>query len=153
MKKLLAIGGVIVIIFILIIVLVNKSNETKLKDNPYDTDELRDSTINLIGNKNYSNIILPAELEKKISSGDAVTAYFFSPECGYCLEMTPVLMPIADDMDVHVEQYNLLEYTKEAAAYNIEATPTLIYFKDGVEVNRMVGAQSESSIRSFFSEY
>ena len=38
MKKLLAIGGVIVAVFILIIVLTNKSNESKLKDNPYGTD-------------------------------------------------------------------------------------------------------------------
>lgn len=153
MKKLLAIGGVIVVIFILIVVLTNKSNETKLKDNPYDTDQLRNSTIDLIGNKNYNNIILPDELEKKISSGEPVTAYFFSPECGYCMEMTPILMPIAKDMNVNVDQYNLLEYTNQAAPYAIEATPTLIYFKDGEEVGRLVGAHPEENIRTFFAEH
>ena len=110
MKKLLVIGGVIVAIFILIVVLTNKSNEAKLKDNPYGTDNLKQSTIDLIGNEHYSNIILPDELDKKIDSGDPVTAYFFSPECGYCMEMTPVLMPIAKEMDVTVHQYNLLEF-------------------------------------------
>lgn len=153
MKKLLVIGGVIVVIFILIVVLTNKSNETKLKDNPYDTDQLRNSTIDLIGNKDYNNIILPDELEKKISSGEPVTAYFFSPECGYCMEMTPILMPIAKDMNVNVDQYNLLEYTNQAAPYGIEATPTLIYFKDGEEVGRLVGAHPEENIRTFFAEY
>lgn len=153
MKKLLAIGGVIVVIFILIIVLTNKSNETKLKDNPYGTDKLDTATIGLIGNENYSNIILPDELEKKISSGEAVTAYFFSPTCSYCMEMTPRLMPIAKDMNVHVDQYNLLEYGDQAASYGIESTPTLIYFKDGEEVGRLVGAHPEENIRAFFSEY
>lgn len=153
MKKLLAIGGVIVVIFILIVVLTNKSNETKLKDNPYDTDQLEKSTIDLIGNKNYNNIILPDELEKKVTSGDSVTAYFFSPLCGYCQEMTPVLMPIAEEMDVNVHQYNLLEYPEQASPYGIEATPTLIHFKDGEEVGRMVGAQPEDNIRAFFNEF
>lgn len=153
MKKLLAIGGVIVVIFILIVVLVNKSNEAKMNENPYDTDQLNTATIDLIGNKNYNNIILPDELEEKIASGDPVTAYFFSPLCSYCMEMTPILMPTAKDMNVTVHQYNLLEYEKQAASYGIEATPTLIQFKDGKEVGRMVGAQPEDNIRLFFEEY
>lgn len=153
MKKLLLIGGVVIAIFVLIIVLSNKADESKLKDNPYDTDKLETSTVNLIGNENYSNIILPDELAKKVQDGESVTAYFFSPECSYCLEMTPILMPIAKDMDVTVQQYNLLEYRSEAAPYGIESTPTLIQFKDGKEVGRLVGAQPEENIRTFFNEY
>lgn len=153
MKKLLVIGGVIVAIFILIIVLSNQANKEKLKDNPYGTEKLEQSTISLIGNENYSNIILPDELEKKIKSGEPVTAYFFSPECPYCMEMTPVLMPIAKDMDVDVYQYNLLEFRQQAAPYGIESTPTLIHFKDGQEVGRMVGAQPPVNIRAFFNEF
>ena len=65
MKKLLIIGGVIVAVFILIVVLSNKSNKTKLKDNPYGTDKLSKSTIDLIGNENYNNIVLPKYFSKK----------------------------------------------------------------------------------------
>ncbi|WP_210471282.1 thioredoxin family protein [Sporosarcina sp. 6E9] len=153
MKKLLVIGGIIVAIFILIVVLTNKSNETKLKDNPYGTDKLDPSTINLIGNENYNNIILPDELAKKVKSGEPVTAYFFSPTCPYCMEMTPVLMPIAKEMDVTVYQYNLLEFSPQASSYGIKSTPTLIHFKDGKEVGRMVGGQPAENIRAFFTEY
>jgi thioredoxin 1 len=153
LKKLLVIGGIIVAIFILIVVLSNKSNETKLKENPYGTEKLEQSTINLIGNENYNNIILPDELAKKVKSGDPVTAYFFSPECSYCLEMTPVLMPIAKEMDVTVYQYNLLEFNPQATSYGITSTPTLVHFKDGKEVGRMVGAQPADNIRAFFTEY
>lgn len=153
MKKLLIIGGAVVAIFILIVVLTNMSNETKLKDNPYDTDQLNTATIDLIGNKHYNNIILPDELEKKVASGDPVTAYFFSPLCGYCQEMTPIMMPIANEMDVTVYQYNLLEYPEQAAPYAIEATPTLVHFRDGEEVGRAVGAQPEQNIRAFFDEF
>lgn len=153
MKKLLVIGGVIIAIFVLIFVLSNKADESKLKDNPYGTDKLKKSTVNLIGDKNYNNIILPDELDKKVKAGESVTAYFFSPECSFCLEMTPILMPIAKDMDVTVQQYNLLEFGSEAAPFRIESTPTLIQFKDGEEVGRLVGAHPEENIRAFFDEY
>ena len=153
MKKLLVIGGVIIAIFVLIFVLSNKADESKLKDNPYGTDNLKKSTVNLIGDKNYNNIILPDELDKKVKAGESVTAYFFSPECSFCLEMTPILMPIAKDMDVTVHQYNLLEFGSEATPYGIESTPTLIQFKDREEVGRLVGAHPEENIRAFFDEY
>ncbi len=153
MKKLLLIGGVVVVIFVLIVVLSNKSDETKLKDNPYNTERLDQSSINLIGNENYENIILPDELSKKIEAGESVTAYFFSPKCSYCLEMTPIMMPVAKDMGVTVHQYNLLEFESEAAPYGIQSTPTLVQYKDGQEVGRVVGAQPEENIRAFFNEY
>ena len=37
------------------------------------------------------------------------------------------------------KQFNLLEYQKFAQTYQIESTPTLIYFKDGKEVKRESG--------------
>ncbi|MFS0577254.1 thioredoxin family protein [Sporosarcina sp. 179-K 3D1 HS] len=154
MKKLLLIGGVVIAIFILIVVLSNKSNEVKLKDNPYGTDQLDKSTIALIGNENYKNIIMPEDLFEKVDSGEPVTAYFFSPECQYCMEMTPRMMPIADEMDVHVYQYNMLEFYDAAKErYGIESWPTLVHFRDGKEVGRMSGAQPDENIRMFFNEF
>ncbi|GKV57106.1 hypothetical protein NCCP2222_30530 [Sporosarcina sp. NCCP-2222] len=156
MKKLLIIGGVIIAIFVLIVVLTNQSNKQKLKDNPYGSKELKPSTINLLGNKNYSNIVLPDALMEKIKSGDPVTAYFFSPECPYCMKMTPILMPIAKDKGIHVYQYNLLEFEKESAPYGIESWPALIQYENGKEVGRLVGLppeEPEKAIEEFLKEY
>lgn len=150
MKKLLAIGGIIVVIFALILVLNNQSNKGKLKDNPYGTNNLQQASIDLLDDKNYQNIILPDELKEKIETGEPVTAYFFSPLCSYCKEMTPIMMPIADEMDVDVQQFNVLEFDNESLAYQIEATPTTILFDNGEEVGRMVGGQPEENIRMFF---
>ena len=153
MKKLLVIAGVIIIIFALIVVLSKQSDKATMKDNPYGKDNLDQATKKLIGNKNYNNIILPDELEEKIASGDDVTAYFFSPICGYCLEMTPILMPIAKELDEEVFQYNTLEFNAEAEPYAITGTPALVHFKDGEEVGRMEGLQPEENIRLFFGEF
>ncbi|RUL46520.1 MULTISPECIES: co-chaperone YbbN [Lysinibacillus] len=154
MKKLGIIGAVVIVLFIAIILLTNLSNKDKLTDNPYGTDNLRQSTIDLLDNENYQNIILPEALEEKIAAGGPVVAYMFSPECPHCMKMTPSLMPIADEVGVQVDQLNILEYDKGWNEYNIEATPTLIYFNEGKEVSRLVGdySSNEQVIHDFLGQ-
>ncbi|WOV86596.1 thioredoxin family protein [Sporosarcina oncorhynchi] len=155
MKKLLLIGGIIIVIFGLIVFMNKQANETKLQDSPYGTKDVKQSTIDLIGDKNYQNIVMPDELYEKISSGEEVTAYFFSPECQYCMKMTPILMPIAQENDIHVYQYNMLEFNKESQPYGITSWPTLVHYKDGKEVTRSVGLPEnpEADIQAFFDKY
>lgn len=152
MKKLLIIGGAIASVFILLIVLTNMSNDKKLADNPYGTNDLKQETIDQLDDENYQNIILPDDLQKKIDSGEPVTAYFFSPICVHCKAMTPVLMPVVEDMGVDLVQYNIYEFEQGWEDYMIEATPTMIHFEDGKEVSRMVGNYPEENIREFFNE-
>ncbi|HSP21476.1 MAG TPA: thioredoxin family protein [Planococcus sp. (in: firmicutes)] len=152
MKKMLIIGGVVVAIFALIIVLTNLSNNDKLANNPYDTENLEQPTIDLLTDENYQNIALPNEVDEKIKSGEPTTVYFFSPTCSHCLATTPILMPVADDMDVDVLQYNLLEYEKGWQDYFIEATPTLVHYENGEEIARWVGSQPKENIEEFFNE-
>ena len=144
------IGGIIIVLFVAIIFLNNLSNKDKMSDNPYDKKELDQATIDLIGDENYKNIILPADLDKKIDSGDTVFAYIFSPLCQHCQNFTPKLMPVAEEYDIRINQLNVLEYPDEWDKYNIEATPTLIVFKDGKEVTRLVGDNAEGNVRAFF---
>jgi thioredoxin 1 len=152
MKKLLIIGGIIIAVFALIIVLNNVSNDKKLADNPYGTNELKQETIDQLDDENYQNIILPDDLQEKVDSGEPVTAYFFSPTCPHCKAMTPVLMPVAEEMDADIVQYNVYEFEQGWEDYKIEATPTLIHFEDGKEVARMVGNQPEENIKTFLSD-
>ncbi|WP_203334849.1 thioredoxin family protein [Planococcus beigongshangi] len=152
MKKMLLIGGVVLAIFALIVVLTQMSQKEKLANNPYDTDNLDPATIDQLDDENYQNIVLPDELEDQIASGEATTVYFFSPTCQYCQQTTPVLMPVADDMDVDVLQYNLLEYDQGWQQYNVQSTPTLVHYENGEEVARWVGAQPKENIERFFTE-
>lgn len=128
------------------------SNKDKLAENPYGTNELNQATIDLLTDANYQNIILPEPLQAKIDSGEPVLAYLFSPLCSHCKNMTPKLMPIAEENDVQVDQLNVLEYDQGFTTYNIDSTPTLIYFDNGVEVTRLVGDAPEETIHQFFND-
>lgn len=154
MKKLLIIGSVIVVLFAAIIVLTNVSNKNKLAsaNNPYGDKNLKQETIDQLDDKNYQNIMLPNELDKKIKAGEDVNAYFFSPVCVHCQAFTPVLMPIADDLGVNIAQLNVYEYEDLWKKYNLEATPTFIRFEDGKETARFVGALAEEDLRAFLDK-
>lgn len=153
MKKLLIIGGIVIVFFVAIFALTSASNKSKLADNPYGTDDLHKPTIDLIGNENYDSIVLPDAASKKIESGEPTTVYYFHPECHFCMEMTPVLMPIAKEEGVKVNQFNMLEFKNEAKQYGIESWPTLVQYENGKEVGRLVGLQPEENIHAFFNEF
>lgn len=153
-KKLLIIGSVIVLLFVAIIVLTNVSNKSKLSsaNNPYGDKELKQETIDQLDDKNYQNIMLPDELEKKIKAGEDVNAYFFSPICVHCKAFTPKLMPIAKELGVDIAQINVYEYQELWDKYHIEATPTFIRFEGGKEVKRFEGALPEENLRTFLNK-
>ena len=151
MQKLLIIIGAVVLLFAAIIGLTWYSNSSKLKDNPYDKEDLNQATIDLLDNEHYQSIILPGDLEKKIASGEPTVAYMFSPICEHCKKFTPKLMPIAKELDIEINQLNVLEYDKAWDTYSITGTPTLIYFNEGKEVTRIVGDYDEEDIRAFFN--
>ncbi|MEY9973720.1 thioredoxin 1 [Lysinibacillus sp. RC46] len=154
MKKLLIIGSVIVLLFAVIIVLTKVSNNSKLEnaEKLYGDKELKQETIDQLDDKNYQNIMLPDELEKKIKAGEDVNAYFFSPTCMHCKAFTPELMPIAKELGVDIAQLNVYEYGELGDKYNIEYTPTFIHFEGGKEVQRFVGALSEEDLRTFLNK-
>ncbi|MDZ5713122.1 thioredoxin family protein [Jeotgalibacillus haloalkalitolerans] len=150
MKKILIFGGVIVLIFAAIALITNMQNASKTEDNPYGKDDLDQSTIDLLDDENYQNQIVPEDLEERISSGEPTTVYFFSPECQYCLETTPMLAPLAEEMDVDMVQHNLIEFQDSWNKYGIQSTPTLIHYEDGEAVDGIVGAATEEDYRAFF---
>lgn len=152
MKKLAIVGFIIVLLFAAIIFLTNMSNKNKLESNPYGTDNLEQSTIDLLDDKNYQNIILPDALAEKIASGEGVVGYFFSPECSHCKNYTPKMMPIAEELDIQIDQLNVLEYEESWDTYGITATPTMIYFENGEEIARLEGDAPDETTRQFFND-
>lgn len=113
---------------------------------------LEPDTVALLDDPNYQNVILPEELEQKLKNNEDVTVYFYSSSCIHCKRTTPVLAPLAEDMEVDMVQYNVLEFKQGWNDYRIESTPTLVHFEDGKEVARIVGGQPEEEFRKFFEE-
>ncbi|AST90342.1 MULTISPECIES: thioredoxin family protein [Sutcliffiella] len=143
MKKIIAIISVIVVVFGAIAFITNYQQKEQSKGNPYGKDVVHPETVKILGNPLYENVILPDDLEENLNNNVPTTVYFFAPDCQYCQLTTPILVPLAEEMDVNVQLYNLREFEEGWNDYAIRATPTLIHFVDGKEVNRVEGYQEE----------
>ncbi|OCA84421.1 thiol reductase thioredoxin [Bacillus sp. FJAT-27225] len=153
MKKILIFLGIIIILFAGTAYLTNLSNkETVDAKNPYGKDNLHPETVAQLKDPHYQNIITLNGLNEKLESGEDATVYFYSPTCSYCKESTPILMPLAKDMDITIDQLNVLEYESAWDEFAIEGTPTLIHFEGGKEVARVTGGQDKEQYQQWLAD-
>src|SRR5690625_2441160 len=151
----LMILGAIIILFVALYVVVDYKNKQTIDHagNPYGKDNLKQETIDQLDDPLYQNQIIPKDLDDKLTNKEDVVVYFYSPVCVYCLETTPMLVPLAEELGIDIKKFNLYEFQDQKEKYNITGTPTLVYYENGEEVDRVNGAQSEEMFRSFFEEY
>jgi thioredoxin 2 len=72
----------------------------------------------------------------------------WAPWCGPCRMVAPVVEDLAAELTgrMRVAQINVDENPATAGSLRIRSIPALLVFKDGREVDRMIGAQSKSEI-------
>jgi thioredoxin 1 len=65
----------------------------------------------------------------------------WSPGCGPCRMLEPLVMDLATDYAgrVKVAELNAAESGRTAARYGVMGTPTVLFFRNGREVERAVG--------------
>lgn len=147
-KKLSIFFGILAVLIVALVVLNNLKPDT-VYGKP--SDDLYPATREILNDPNYNNIMLPAELEDKLKNKESFFVYFFASDCPHCRVTTPQLKPLADELGINFHQFNLREFDTYFGKMNIEATPTIVYFKDGVESDRLKGGLKESATTDGFS--
>jgi thioredoxin 1 len=80
--------------------------------------------------------------EKEVLKNEKLAlVIFWSPGCGPCLKMEPIIEEITKEFEGRVEvgKLNIIENLEIAKKYGIPATPTIIIFKSGEPIERAVG--------------
>lgn len=72
----------------------------------------------------------------------------WAPWCGPCRTLAPAIDALAAEMagQVRVVKLNVDDNPQTAARFNLRSIPTLLVFKGGREVDRMVGVQPKQEI-------
>lgn len=90
-----------------------------------------------LGNKNFK-----LALKKEVLLVD-----FWAPWCGPCKMIAPTLNEIAEtETDIVIGKVNVDHNQDLAKRYKVRNIPTMLIFKNGVEVGRIVGVKTKKAI-------
>lgn len=89
-----------------------------------------------------------SEFEKALQKNDVVLADFWAEWCGPCKRIGPVIDEVAGEYKgkAAVGKVNVDSNRATAAKFGVMSIPTLILFKGGREVDRVVGSVPKERI-------
>jgi thioredoxin 1 len=75
---------------------------------------------------------------------------FWAPWCGPCKMQLPIVEELSEELkgSATIAKVNVDEQPELASQFGVMSIPTLILFKDGQPVDKMVGLQSKAALQS-----
>ena len=97
--------------------------------------------------------VTDADFSRTIQSGKFVVD-FWAAWCGPCRMIAPVIEQLAAERtDVRFAKLNVDENPRTSAAFGVQGIPLLIFFDNGRERGRVVGAVPRGNIESAIRQY
>lgn len=91
--------------------------------------------------------------EKVLKSDKLVVVDFFATWCGPCQMMAPNIEEIAEEMSgIVIGKMNIDENEITPQKYQVMSIPTVVFFKNGEVVDKVVGYQSKEALEEKIAE-
>ena len=89
-----------------------------------------------------------------LKDNKVVIVDFFATWCGPCQMLMPVLRKVASEREnIDIIEIDVDKAQSLAMRYDIEAVPTMIIFKNGIEIARIGGFYSKSELDEELEKY
>ncbi len=89
-------------------------------------------------------------IDKLVQNNNKVLLYFYSPNCGQCVAVTPVIDKMMQEQ-LPVTKMDISQHLDIARLLNIRATPTLMVVEQQQIQAIHLGSKSEAFIRKLIS--
>ena len=96
-------------------------------------------TLSQVTDSNFQAEVLEADVP--------VLVDFWAPWCGPCRVVAPVLEEIAAEReDIRIVKLNVDENQQTAASFDVLSIPTMILFRNGAPVHKVIGAYPKKKL-------
>ncbi|QSX07596.1 thioredoxin [Alkalibacter rhizosphaerae] len=98
---------------------------------------MSDSYVVILDEENFEKEVIASKIPVMID--------FWAEWCGPCQQVIPIVNELAQEFEgvVKIAKLNVDENRSIAMKYRVMSIPTILFFKDGEEVRREVGAKSK----------
>jgi thioredoxin 1 len=109
--------------------------------------------MNSMGNAPFH--LTDANFDETIKNNKVALIDFWAGWCGPCRALAPTIVELASDYNgkVLVGKLDVDESPKTAECFQVFSIPTLIVFKDGCEVERLVGLCAKNRIDDLLKKH
>jgi thioredoxin 1 len=93
--------------------------------------------------------VTDSTFEQEVKKSDTpVLVDFWAPWCGPCRKLSPIIDEISAEFDgkIKVVKVNTDENLRTAQEYSISGIPSILIFKNGEAVERLVGLMQKTQI-------
>lgn len=78
---------------------------------------------------------------------------FWAPWCGPCKMLAPILEELSSEVDIKIAKVNVDENPESASRFGVMSIPTMIFFKDGQPVDKLVGLNSKDTLKGIIAKH
>lgn len=88
--------------------------------------------------------------EQVIKGKGLILVDFWAEWCGPCRMVAPILDELAGEYEgqATIAKLNVDENREAAARFGIRSIPTILFFKDGTQVDQIIGALSKAALKA-----